>query len=203
MEKNREKILCDIKQKESTRSDLISKRRDIDILVVDPDPIGPYKSTRYGNCHLRGHKAIGNRGNKPCSLSPCRDWRDCVQKDKHADYKKESKQIDRDIKSVDKDIEDLKTELLSFEEKITTSFISVVKERLRATIKLKYLNTNFLMRDVIALKGHYKNEIPFHPHSQDKDEFSMILSNKICKSTARYQMPKVSFFTQQQTKMRI
>ncbi|XP_071153218.1 uncharacterized protein [Mytilus edulis] len=197
MEKIRQKILCEIKEKESVRSDLMSRRRDMDILVVDPDPIGPYKTTRCGNCHLRGHKADGNRGNKPCSLSPCKDWRDCGQKDKHPEFKKESKQIDREIKTVDKEMDELKTELArisSFEEKTTTSFISVIKERLRAIDKLKYLNTNILMRDVIALKDYYKSDIPCHPHSQDKDEFSRILTRKICKSTARYQLPKVSPF---------
>lgn len=87
------------------------------ISVVDPDSIDPYKSTRRGNYHLRGQKADGNKGNKPCSLSPCRDWRDCGRQTLR--LKKKAKQIDRDI-MCRQDIDELKTELArnsSFEDK--------------------------------------------------------------------------------------
>lgn len=86
-----------------------------------------------GNCRLRNHK---NDGNKHCSLSICMGFRKCNQNDWHADYRMESKQIARDIKSVDKENEDLTTELArisSFQVKTGVSFISVVKERFRAT----------------------------------------------------------------------
>ena len=84
--------------------------------------------------------------------------------------------------------------LTSFQKK-TTSFVTVMKERLGATNRQKYLNINVLMRIVIALKDYYQNEMPSHTQSKDKEEFSSILSDKLKKSLARYQVPKVpSFF---------
>lgn len=195
MGKIKEKYQEDLKLKEDEMKDLQIKRRSLDMTVCDPDPVGPFKNTRCGNCHLRGHKADGNRGNKSCNLPACSNWKDCGQKEKHPEYKRECKQIEKEIKSCEKDIEEIKGEmsrLSSFQEKASTSFISVVKERLRDTNKQRYMNTNILMRDVIALKDYYKNVTPTHHTSRDKEEFGKILTESGKKSLARFKLPKES-----------
>ena len=68
MSRIKDKILNDIKLKEHKK---VSKKRALEVTVSDPDPVGPFKNTRCGNCHMRVHKADGNKGNKSCSLPPC------------------------------------------------------------------------------------------------------------------------------------
>ncbi|CAG2212602.1 unnamed protein product [Mytilus edulis] len=193
MDKIKEKLESNLQLKEKEKQDYVHKRRQMDLIISDPDPIGPLKSTRCGNCHMRGHKADGNRGNKPCTLPPCNSWKDCGQKDKHTDYKVQCKQFDKDIKNADKEIEEMSGEiarLTSFQEKANSSFIGVIKERLRQTNKKKYINSNVLMRDVIYLKDFFNNEIPNHPQSLDEEEFSQILNDRAKKTLARYQIKK-------------
>lgn len=197
MDKVKEKCLDDLKLKEKELKDLQNKRKSLDVIICDPEPVGPFKSTRCGNCHLRGHKADGNRGNKSCTFPACNSWKDCGQKDKHPEHKRECKQIEKDIKHVEKEVDDIKIEmckLSSFKEKSSTSFIAVMKDRLRETNRHKYMNTNILMRDVIALKDFYRNIIPTHPPCKDQEEFENILKDTTKESTAKFKLYKESSF---------
>ncbi|VDI02663.1 Hypothetical predicted protein [Mytilus galloprovincialis] len=181
MDKIKEKLESNLQLKEKEKADYVHKRRQMDLIISDPDPIGPLKSTRCGNCHKRDPKADGNRGNKPCTLPPCNSWKDCGQKDKHTDYKVQCKQFDKDIKNADKEIEEMSGEiarLTSFQEKANSSFIGVIKERLRQTNK----------------KNFFNNEIPNHPQSLDKEEFSQILNDRAKETLARYQIKKKSIY---------
>ncbi|KAL9987853.1 hypothetical protein ACROYT_G002225 [Oculina patagonica] len=44
--------------------------RELEIDVVEPPRVGGYGTMICGNCHIRGHRAEGNRGNGSCKSPP-------------------------------------------------------------------------------------------------------------------------------------
>ena len=57
-----------------------NKEKLFELTIADPEPAGPFKTTRCGNCQLRGHKADGNRENKSCKFPAYANWKYCDQK---------------------------------------------------------------------------------------------------------------------------
>ena len=49
--------------------------------VVEPPPQGTYRSIVCGNCHLRGHLAVGNRNNSSCKQSAYVSYASCGHKE--------------------------------------------------------------------------------------------------------------------------
>lgn len=56
----------------------------------------------------------------------------------------------------------------------TNSFASVMRDRLKKSNPSKYSKSSFLLKDIIILKKHYKNEIP-PPSINDAEEFARII----------------------------
>lgn len=56
----------------------------------------------------------------------------------------------------------------------TNSFASVMRDRLKKSNPSKYSKSSFLLKDIIILKKHYKNEIP-PPSINDAEEFARVI----------------------------
>ena len=48
-----------------------------------PEPEGPYKLQTCSICHIRGHRASGNKDGSHCAKDQCTSWKICGRKDKH------------------------------------------------------------------------------------------------------------------------
>ena len=82
---------------------------EIDVLV-EPPRVGNYGSMVCGNCHIRGHRAEGNRGNGSCKSPPCNSYIPCGQKKKHPEHFEEIRKMKKQLKDLQKEIDTAKTE---------------------------------------------------------------------------------------------
>ena len=156
-EKHTEK-LSSLKQK---LEEALVKLKEFDQFVPLPEPEGPYKNQTCSICHVRGHRADGNKDRSYCTKEQCSSWKFCGRLDKHkTEISRSKKALELEVKQMRKDINDLEAEkqkLEAFSERSQTSFMSIMKPRLKAIDPMKYaVSSNILMRDLLALKEFYK-----------------------------------------------
>ena len=72
--------------------------------------------------------------------------------------------------------------MVSSSQQNANSFGSVMRERLRKSNPSKYAKSSSLLKDIIILKKHYKNEIP-PPSKNDADEFACIIDKSCCQAS--------------------
>ena len=76
--------------------------RELEIDVVEPPRVGSYATMICGNCHIRGHRAEGNRGGS-CKSPPCQSFISCGQKKKHPEHTEEIRKMKKQLKEVQKE----------------------------------------------------------------------------------------------------
>ena len=147
--------------------------------VIEPPPQGTYNIV-CGNCHLRGHRAVGNRNNSSCKQPACVSYASCGQRKKHPEHfeevnslKKRRKQLKERLDALEKN----RKNLAAFESKTISAFTIAISSRLlkafpgqydtkTATGKIK------LQKDISTIRIACKNKIP----AVSVDDRSMFLN---------------------------
>ncbi|CAG2194937.1 unnamed protein product [Mytilus edulis] len=135
------------------------------------------QARRCTNCHETGHKADGNKNNQPCAKLPCMSISNCGQVDKHPEYTIEKRRKQREVGQLKQKMKKMTEEQKMLETYTLTrkhDFISNMRERLRASNPRKYIDGSVLMRDLFALKTHFKGEAPTE-NGRDSLDFSEAL----------------------------
>ncbi|CAG2254718.1 unnamed protein product [Mytilus edulis] len=134
----------------------VAAQKEIEKFIPLPEPEGPYKTQICSICHVRGHKSDGNKDRSHCMKEPCTSWEYCGRRDKHKpEVSRMKKEMEKEIKELNRDITEVKNEkeqMDIFAERSQSSFMHLMKLRLKAINPMKYsLCTNLLMRDLITL----------------------------------------------------
>jgi hypothetical protein len=160
----------------------LSRQKDMDKFVPMPEQVGPFKNQTCSVCHIWGHRANGNRDRSHCDKEPCSSWTFCWRKEKHKpEVTRTKKDIEKEIRELNFIISDMRTEIEKmdvFEQRTQTSFMHIMKPRLKSLDPVKYsMSTNLLMRDLIILKEFYDSQIPQHDQMYDKIELPKVLES--------------------------
>jgi hypothetical protein len=106
----------------------------MDKFVPMPEQDGPFKNQTCSVCHIRGHRADGNRKRSHCDKEPCSSWTFCGRKEKHKpEVTRAKKDIEKEIRELNLIISDIKTEI----EKMDI-FEHIMKPRLKSLDPVKY-----------------------------------------------------------------
>ena len=127
-----------------------------------PEQDGPFKIQTCSVCHIHG-----NRDRSHCDKEPCSSWTSCGRKESHKhEVARAKKDIQKEIRELNLIIGDMRTEMDKmdgFEQRTQTSFMHIMKSRLKALDTVKYsMGTNLLMRALMILKEFYDNLSPQH-----------------------------------------
>ena len=151
--------------------------------------MGNYRSV-CGNCHIRGHRADGNRNKNACKSTPCTSYFTCGQKQKHPEHFEEIRKVRKEIKDVSREIDDASLEkrnITAFQSKSISAFASAITPRLTRVFGDKYsLKTAQgklqLQKDISILRAACNNKIPENT-GNDQELFTLLLekqTNAIC-----------------------
>lgn len=159
--------------------------RELEIDVVEPPRVGSYATMICGNCHIRGHRAEGNRGGS-CKSPPCQSFISCGQKKKHPEHTEEIRKMKKQLKEVQKEIDTVtmeKKNFDSFQSKSISAFSSAVTPRLIKAFPEKYsLKTAQgklqLQKDIATLRLACCNEIPSRADTSDRELFTSLLDKQ-------------------------
>ncbi len=136
--------------------------------IVEPPPQGTYKTIVCGNCHLRGHRAEGNKNNAACTKPACLSYVSCGQRKKHAEHfdeiknlKKRHKALKEELDTVDKN----KKNLAAFESKTISAFSVAVTGRLLKAFPDRYDTKTAtgkikLQKDIATIRMASNNKVP-------------------------------------------
>lgn len=138
-----------------------------------------------GNCHIRGHRAEGNRGSS-CKSPPCQSFISCGQKKKHPEHTEEIRKMKKQLKEVQKEIDTVtmeKKNFDSFQSKSISAFSSAVTPRLTKAFPEKYSLTTAqgileLQKDIATLRLACCNKIPSCADSSDRELFTSLLDKQ-------------------------
>ena len=140
-----------------------------------------------GNCHIRGHRAEGNRANGSCKSSPCNSYISCGQKKKHPEHFEEIRKMKKQLKDLQKEIDTVameKKNFDSFQSKSISAFSSAVTPRLAKAFPEKYsLRTAQgkleLQKDIATLRLACANKIlPLADSISDRELFTSLLDKQ-------------------------
>ena len=176
----------DLKELYSKRQSLEVRKKELQIDVPLPPPVGAYKTITCSNCHIRGHRECGNRGNSNCQQEPCQSWINCGLKKRHKEHGQEMSLVNSNLAKLEKEITEKETQKQndqSFQEKLTASFMYIMKYRLKRTDPVMYRDVNKLTRDLCSLKSFYDNKVPHHTEEDDFVELPKALSSMKKKKT--------------------
>ena len=159
--------------------------RELEIDVVEPPRVGSYATMICGNCHIRGHRAEGNRGGS-CKSPPCQSFISCGQKKKHPEHTEEIRKMKKQLKEVQKEIDTVtmeKKNFDSFQSKSISAFSSAVTPRLTKAFPEKYSLTTAqgkleLQKDIATLRLACCNKIPSRADSSDRELFTSLLDKQ-------------------------
>lgn len=104
-ENKKEEISNKLQWLEDRKVALQTHIRELEIPVEEPMRIGTYR-TVCGNCHIRGHRADGNRNNDACNAP----YFMCGQKNKHPEHFDEIRKNKKELKDLTKEIENAQLE---------------------------------------------------------------------------------------------
>ena len=107
-----------------------------------PEQDGPFKIQTCSVCHIHG-----NRDRSHCDKEPCSSWTSCGRKESHKhEVARAKKDIQKEIRELNLIIGDMRTEMEKmdgFEQRTQTSFMHIMKSRLKALDTVKYsMSTN-------------------------------------------------------------
>ena len=107
-----------------------------------PEQDGPFKIQTCPVCHIHG-----NRDRSHCDKEPCSSWTSCGRKESHKhEVARAKKDIQKEIRELNLIIGDMRTEMEKmdgFEQRTQTSFMHIMKSRLKALDTVKYsMGTN-------------------------------------------------------------
>ena len=161
--------------------------RELEIEVPEPPAAGTYRII-CGNCHIRGHRAEGNRRNDACNLAPCSSYYTCGQKKKHPEHFEEIRNAKKNIKDINKEIDSAEMEkknIESFQSKSISAFSSALTPRLLKAFGDKYsLKTSsgklVLQKDITTLRAACENKIP-EETGNDRELFTRLLNKQTAK----------------------
>ena len=160
--------------------------RELELEVIEPPRVGTY-NTICGNCHRRGHRAEGNRGNDKCKAPSCTSFYSCGQKKKHPEHFEELRKMKKQLKDIDKEIDGVgmeKKNFESFQSKSISAFSAAVTPRLVKAFGEKYsLKTANgkldLQKDIATLRLACDNKIPeTSPSQSDREMFTSLLEKQ-------------------------
>ena len=183
-ENKKEEISNKLQWLEDRKVALQTHIRDLEIPVEEPMRIGTYR-TVCGNCHIRGHRADGNRNNDACNAPECVSYFMCGQKNKHPEHFDELKKNKKDLKDLTKEIENAQLEkknLIAFQSKSISAFATAITPRLTRAFSEKYsLKTAkgklALQKDISIIRAACKNKIPENT-GDDKGLFTTLLEQQ-------------------------
>ena len=160
--------------------------RELELEVIEPPRVGTY-NTICGNCHRRGHRAEGNRGNDKCKAPSCTSFYSCGLKKKHPEHFEELRKMKKRLKDIDKEIDGVgmeKKNFESFQSKSISAFSAAVTPRLVKAFGEKYsLKTANgkldLQKDIATLRLACDNKIPeTSPSQSDREMFTSLLEKQ-------------------------
>lgn len=160
--------------------------RELELEVIEPPRVGTY-NTICGNCHRRGHRAEGNRGNDKCKAPSCTSFYSCGLKKKHPEHFEELRKMKKRLKDIDKEIDGVgmeKKNFESFQSKSFSAFSAAVTPRLVKAFGEKYsLKTANgkldLQKDIATLRLACDNKIPeTSPSQSDREMFTSLLEKQ-------------------------
>ena len=139
-ENKKEEISNKLQWLEDRKVALQTHIRELEIPVEEPMRIGTYR-TVCGNCHIRGHRTVGNRNNDACNAAECMSYFMCGQKNKHPEHFDEIRKNKRELKDLTKEIENAQLEkknLIEFQSKSISAFATAIAPRLTRAFSEKY-----------------------------------------------------------------
>ena len=183
-EKKKEEISNNLQWLEDRKIALQTHIRELEMPVQEPMRIGTYRSI-CGNCHIRGHRADGNRNNDSCNAPECVSFFMCGQKNKHPEHFDEIKRKKKELKDLTKEIENVQLEkknLIAFQSKSISAFATAITPRLTRAFGEKYsLKTAKgkleLQKDISIIRSACKNKIPENT-GNDKALFTSLLEEQ-------------------------
>ena len=136
--------------------------------IVEPPQLGQYKTIIYGNCHICGHRAEGNKNNAACVKTICVSYACCGQQKKPPEHFDEVRRLTRHRKQLKSEVDILdknKKNLAAFQSKSISAFTTAVTSHLikafpdrydprTATGKIK------LQKDIASIRIACNNKIP-------------------------------------------
>ena len=147
--------------------------------LKSPPPPRPWVGSNKftcSNCHNKGHKA-----NKPCLLSPCKDYNLCGIIDSHDEHKKLKYEAEIKLKKLKKNLAEKKNELTSLKlmgERTKANFFSVMRPRLLSFDPVKYWMKVELQKDLLLLAAKFSHKV------HDDVDMEKILSGQRRKSSS-------------------
>ena len=184
----------DLKELYSKRQSLEVRKKELQIDVPLPPPVGAYKTITSSNCHIRGHRESENRGNSNYQQEPCHSWMNCRLKKRHKEHGQGMSLVNINLAKLETETEKetQKQNDQSFQEKLTASFMYIMNYRLKRTDPVMYSDVNKLTRDLCSLKAFYNNKVPHHTEEDDFLELSKALSGiKRKRHCLYYQLSKM------------
>ena len=136
--------------------------------VTEPPQQGQYRSIICGNCHLRGHRAEGNKNKAACKNPPCVLYISCGQRGKHPEHFEQIKRLNKrrtKLAEVLDTIEKNKKNLAAFESKTISAFTTAVTGRLVKAFPDRYDTRTAagkikLQKDIATIRIACSNEVP-------------------------------------------
>ncbi|CAC5407427.1 unnamed protein product [Mytilus coruscus] len=180
LSKIQEKQADKLKELNDKLGKALAALKEIDKSIPLPEPEGPYKNQTCSICHVRGHRSDGNKDRSHCIKEPCTSWEYCGRRDKHKpEVSRKKRETEKEIRDLNRDITEVKSEkeqMDTFAERSQSSFMHLMKPRLKAINPMKYsLCTNLLMKDLITLKKFYNCKMPQHDPKHDNVELPKAL----------------------------
>ena len=109
--------------------------------VPEPPQEGEYRSIICGKCHLRGHRAEGNKNKPACKNPPCVLYVSCRQREKHPEHFEEIKKLTKQRKKLSEQLDTFdknKKNLSALESKTISAFFQTVMIQELPRVKLDY-----------------------------------------------------------------
>ena len=177
--------------------------RELELDVAEPLYVGNYR-TVCGNCHVRGHRADGNRNKGACSAPACTSYFTCGQKKKHPEHFEQIRQAKKRLKDVTKELDNVNLEkknLAAFQSKSISAFATAITPRLIRAFSDKYsLKTakgkQELQKDIATLRVGCNNTVPENAGA-DKELFTSLLEQtQVMMSGMKNDAPSTSTINQ-------
>ena len=153
--------------------------------VIEPPQLGQYKSILCGKCHIRGHRADGNKHNAACTRDFCTSYYTCGQNKKHTEHFEQIRNLTKNQKQLNSEIETLntsKSSLEAFQSKSVCAFVTAVTPRLLKVFPDRYNTTTtsgkiLLQKDLATLRIACSNKIP-SPSMDQRQYFTELLEKQ-------------------------
>ena len=163
-----ESITAEFQEIEDELLAIDAQLKELSRNVTEPPQEGQYKSIICGNCHLRGHRAEGNKNKAACKNPPCILCVSCGQSKKHPEHFEEIKKLSKRRKQLTEKLDILdknKKHLAAFESKTISVFTTAVTGRLTKAFPDCYdtraaAGKIKLQKDIATIRIACNNKVP-------------------------------------------